>query len=135
MMMWFNGRIAGVSGILFGAISSSTTGSRADQPDTTTGTQTDKLWRILFILGIAIGGAIPALFSNDFLPPPPDASLPLLIIGGLAVGIGTKLGGGCTSGHGICGISRLSLRSITATCTFMAAGFACVFTLKHLFGG
>lgn len=119
MMMGLNGRIAGVSGILSGAF---TNGD-------------DRLWRILFVLGIAIGGAIPALISNSFVPPVPDTSTLLVIIGGIAVGVGTGLGSGCTSGHGICGISRLSPRSIVATCTFMAAGFTCVYLLKHVFGG
>lgn len=119
MMMGLKGRIAGVSGILSGAFSDSD----------------DRLWRILFILGIAIGGAIPALLSDSFIPPAPDTSTLLVIIGGLAVGVGTGLGSGCTSGHGICGISRLSPRSMVATGTFMAAGFICVFLLKHVFGG
>ena len=119
MMMGLKGRIAGVSGILSGAFSDSD----------------DRLWRILFIVGIAIGGAIPALLSDSFIPPAPDTSTLLVIIGGLAVGVGTGLGSGCTSGHGICGISRLSPRSMVATGTFMAAGFICVFLLKHVFGG
>ena len=120
MLMGLKGRIAGVSGILSGAFTDSSG---------------DRLWRILFVLGIAIGGAIPALMSDSFVPPVPDTSTLLVIIGGLAVGVGTGLGSGCTSGHGICGISRLSPRSIVATCTFMAAGFICVFLLKHVFGG
>jgi len=120
MMMGLKGRIAGVSGILSGAFS--------DSGD-------ERLWRILFIVGIAIGGAIPALLSDNFVPPVPDTSTLLVIIGGLAVGLGTALGSGCTSGHGICGISRLSPRSMVATGTFMAAGFICVFLLKHIFGG
>jgi len=119
MMMGLKGRIAGVSGILSGAFSSGD----------------DRLWRILFIVGIVIGGAIPALMSDSFVPPAPDTSTLLVIIGGLIVGLGTGLGSGCTSGHGICGISRLSPRSMVATCTFMAAGFICVFLLKHVFGG
>ena len=119
MMMGLKGRIAGVSGILSGAFSDSD----------------DRLWRILFIVGIAIGGAIPALLSDNFIPPAPDTSTLLVIIGGLAVGVGTGLGSGCTSGHGICGISRLSPRSMVATGTFMAAGFICVYLLKHVFGG
>lgn len=120
MMMGLKGRIAGVSGILSGAFTESSD---------------ERLWRILFVLGIAIGGAIPALMSDSFVPPVPDSSTLLVIIGGLAVGVGTGLGSGCTSGHGICGISRLSPRSMVATCTFMAAGFICVFLLKHVFGG
>ena len=120
MMMGLKGRIAGVSGILSGTFSDS---------------DNDRLWRILFIVGIAIGGAIPALLSDNFIPPAPDTSTLLVIIGGLAVGVGTGLGSGCTSGHGICGISRLSPRSMVATGTFMAAGFICVYLLKHVFGG
>ncbi len=120
MLMGLKGRIAGVSGILSGAFTDSSG---------------DRLWRILFVLGIAIGGAIPTLISDSFAPPVPDTSTLLVIVGGLAVGVGTGLGSGCTSGHGICGISRMSLRSIVATCTFMAAGFICVFLLKHVFGG
>ncbi|PCJ36882.1 MAG: YeeE/YedE family protein [Cellvibrionales bacterium] len=119
MMMGLKGRIAGVSGILSSAFSS----------------DDDRLWRILFIVGIVIGGAIPAIMSDSFVPPAPDTSTWLVIIGGLTVGLGTGLGSGCTSGHGICGISRLSPRSMVATCTFMAAGFICVFLLKHVLGG
>lgn len=119
MMMAFNGRIAGVSGILSGSM---------------TQASGDRLWRLLFILGIVLGGAIPALLSTDFKPPEPQAGTWLIIAGGLFVGVGTGLGSGCTSGHGICGISRLSLRSIVATCTFMAAGFLAVYLLRHVFG-
>lgn len=117
MMMGLNGRIAGVSGILSGSMT---------QPSA------DRLWRILFIVGVVLGGAIPALISADFKPPEPQAGTLLVIAGGLLVGLGTGLGSGCTSGHGICGISRLSLRSIVATCTFMAAGFVCVYVLRHV---
>jgi len=120
MLMGLKGRIAGVSGILSGAF---------------TDNSGDRMWRILFVLGIVLGGAIPALISDSFVPPAPDSSTLLIIIGGLAVGVGTGLGSGCTSGHGICGISRLSPRSIVATCTFMTAGFICIFLLKHVFGG
>ena len=120
ILMGLNGRIAGVSGILSGSL---------------TEAGGERWWRLLFVLGIAIGGAIPALLSPDFKPPIPDASTLTVIIGGLLVGIGTGLGSGCTSGHGICGISRMSPRSIVATCTFMASGFICVYLLRHVFGG
>lgn len=120
MMMGLTGRIAGVSGILSGSIT---------QP------ADDRLWRILFIVGLVLGGALPALLSADFKPPEPGAGVVLAVIGGFIVGVGTGLGSGCTSGHGICGISRLSPRSIIATCTFMAAGFICVYLLRHIFGG
>ncbi|RLA37903.1 MAG: YeeE/YedE family protein, partial [Gammaproteobacteria bacterium] len=120
MMMGLKGRVAGVSGIFSSAF---------------TDNSGDRLWRILFVLGIAIGGAIPALLSDNFMPPVPETSTLLLIIGGLGVGIGTGLSSGCTSGHGICGISHLSPRSMVATGTFMAAGFISVYLLKHVFGG
>ena len=120
MMMGLKGRVAGVSGILSSAF---------------TDNSGDRLWRILFVLGIAIGGAIPALLSDNFMPPVPETSTLLVIIGGLGVGIGTGLSSGCTSGHGICGISHLSPRSMVATGTFMAAGFISVYLLKHVFGG
>tara|TARA_R110000787_G_scaffold333_11_gene1121 strand:- start:9676 stop:10095 length:420 start_codon:yes stop_codon:yes gene_type:complete len=120
IMMGLTGRIAGVSGILSGAF---------------TEAGEDRLWRILFVVGIIIGGAIPVLLSADFRPPQPSAGMLATIAGGLAVGLGTGLGSGCTSGHGICGISRLSPRSLVATCTFMAAGFICVYLLRHVFGG
>lgn len=119
MMMGLKGRIAGVSGILSGSF---------------TETSHERLWRILFILGVFLGGAIPPLLSSEFKPPAPDASTALIVAGGLLVGLGTGLGSGCTSGHGICGISRLAPRSIIATGTFMAAGFACVYLLRHIFG-
>ena len=119
MMMGLKGRITGVSGILTGALT-----EPADE----------RLWRALFIIGIVIGGAIPALLSLDFKPPEPEAGTIIIIAGGLLVGLGTSLGSGCTSGHGICGVSRLSPRSIVATCTFMAAGFLCVYLIRHVFG-
>ena len=119
MMMGLKGRVAGVSGILSSAF---------------TDNSGDRLWRILFVLGIAIGGAIPTLLSDNFMPPVPETSTLLAIIGGLGVGIGTGLSSGCTSGHGICGISHLSPRSMVATGTFMATGFISVYLLKHVFG-
>lgn len=117
LMMALNGRIAGVSGILSGTLT---------QP---TG---DRLWRLLFVVGIVIGGALPVLLDSELQAPLPDASIFLAIIAGLVVGFGTGLGSGCTSGHGICGISRLSRRSILATLTFIASGIATVATLRLL---
>jgi len=117
LMMALNGRIAGVSGILSGTLT---------QP------QGDRLWRLLFVLGIVIGGALPVWLDADFQAPLPAASVGLAVIGGLVVGLGTGLGSGCTSGHGICGISRLSKRSILATLTFMASGIATVTLMRLL---
>lgn len=117
LMMALNGRIAGVSGILAGTFT---------QP------AGERLWRMLFVVGLVIGGALPALLDADLRAPQPQAAVGLALIGGLIVGFGTGLGSGCTSGHGICGISRLSKRSILATLTFMVAGIATVTALRLL---
>jgi hypothetical protein len=92
-------------------------------------------WRFSFVLGLLGVGLVgarfwPAAFSVAAAP-----SLPLVIVAGLLVGFGTRLGNGCTSGHGVCGISRLSPRSIAATLTFMTAGGATVFVMRHMLGG
>jgi uncharacterized membrane protein YedE/YeeE len=114
-----NGRITGISGILGGLLSP---------------TQGDVWWRVAFIAGLIMAPLIYSLFTT--LPPIQiDASYPLLIIAGLIVGIGTRYGSGCTSGHGICGISRLSPRSLVATAAFMAAGFITVFIIRHIIAG
>lgn len=117
LMMALNGRIAGVSGILSGTFT---------QP------QGERLWRLLFVIGIVVGGALPVLLDPAFQAPLPEASIALAIMAGLVVGFGTGLGSGCTSGHGICGISRLSMRSILATLTFIASGIATVAILRLL---
>jgi len=110
-----NGRIAGVSGILHGALR---------------GAGEERVIRLLFLLGLFITGLLFALFTTRVASPP----VPLLplAIAGLLVGIGTRLGGGCTSGHGVCGLSRFSLRSLVATLTFMATGVATVFVVRHV---
>ena len=113
-----NGRIAGISGIVGGLLRP----VRVDVP-----------WRVAFIVGMLAAPVAYLLFSA--LPPIViEAGYPTLIAAGLAVGIGTRMGSGCTSGHGVCGISRLSPRSIMATLLFMAAGFATVFVVRHLLG-
>jgi uncharacterized protein len=113
-----NGRIAGMSGIVGGLL--------RPEPG-------DAGWRIAFIAGLI---AAPLCFGMVAKLPAVmiEAEYPTLIIGGLLVGIGTRYGAGCTSGHGVCGISRLSLRSIVATLSFMAAGFATVFIVRHFIG-
>ncbi|MGS2720048.1 YeeE/YedE family protein [Paraglaciecola aestuariivivens] len=117
-LLWLNGKVAGISGIVSRAL-----------------TQFDKagLWRWMFILGLIIGPIVSS-FWHYSLPQQIDVSWPLIIAGGLFVGIGSKLGSGCTSGHGICGIGRLSLRSIAATVTFMSVAVLVVFVVKHLLG-
>ncbi len=113
------GRIAGIAGIVNGAI----------DPDTR-----DRAWRWVFLVGLIAG----AWFANAAgLMAPALGAKPgpaFTITAGLLVGYGTRLGGGCTSGHGICGLARLSWRSIIATCTFIATGMATVFVVRHVFG-
>jgi len=113
-----NGRIAGVSGVLGGLL----------QPR-----HGDVAWRVAFIAGLL---AAPVLFGLVAMVPVPriEAGMPVLVAAGLLVGFGTRYGSGCTSGHGVCGLSRLSLRSLAATAAFMGAGFATVFVVRHLLG-
>lgn len=112
----FNGRIAGISGILGGLF----------QPS-----KGDMTWRIAFMAGLICAPLVYGLVAP--LPiETVDASIPVLIIAGLLVGVGTRYGSGCTSGHGVCGLSRLSLRSMVATAAFMLAGFGTVFIVRHL---
>jgi uncharacterized membrane protein YedE/YeeE len=111
-----NGRIAGVSGILGGL-------ARPQAGDIS--------WRIAFVAGLIAAPLAWALFAA--LPEiRVDASVPVLVAAGLLVGVGTRYGGGCTSGHGVCGVSRMSPRSIAATLAFMATGFATVYVARHL---
>jgi uncharacterized protein len=114
-----NGRIAGISGIVGGLL-------RPAFPDAA--------WRIAFLAGLI---AAPLLYTAYAALPEiiVVAGYPTLIVAGLAVGIGTRYGAGCTSGHGVCGLSRLSPRSLAATLAFMAAGFATVFVVRHVLGG
>ena len=116
MFVLLNGRVAGISGVLGGLL----------MP-----LKGDVLWRVAFVGGIVIAPLIYSLFL--VLPPVQiDADYAALITAGLLVGVGTRYGAGCTSGHGVCGLSRLSLRSLAATVTFMGAGFATVFFLRHV---
>ncbi len=118
LFLLLNGRIAGISGILGGLLRPAAG---------------DIAWRVVFILGL-VGS--PLLFQM-FSPLPAvqiDADTATLIVAGLLVGVGTRYGSGCTSGHGVCGLSRLSPRSLVATGAFMAAGFVTVFVVRHLLG-
>ena len=118
--MFLHGRIAGISGIVGGLLR---------RPFTDIG------WRVTFVVGLLVGGL--AVFIVDAGAFSNTAQRPLLVtaLAGLLVGFGTRLGSGCTSGHGICGISRFSSRSIVATVTFMAAGAATAAIVTHAFGG
>lgn len=120
LLMLFTGRIAGISGIFAGLINPQTD---------------DRGWRAAFIAGL-IAAPITALLVGYPVPVPQmPGSWITVAVGGLLVGFGTRLGSGCTSGHGICGIARISPRSIAATCTFMAAAIVVVALTRHVFGG
>ena len=116
MLVLLNGRIAGISGIVGGLL--------RPKPG-------DIGWRFAFIAGLVSAAVIAAIVAS---PPAITiaAGYPLLIVAGFLVGIGTRYGAGCTSGHGVCGVSRLSPRSIVATLAFMGAGFATVYVIRHL---
>jgi len=111
-----NGRIAGISGILGGLLRPA---------------RNDWGWRLAFVIGLLAAPTVYALVAP--LPVPRiEAGTAVLVIAGLLVGFGTRLGSGCTSGHGVCGLARMSPRSLAATLGFMAAGFATVFLVRHL---
>jgi uncharacterized membrane protein YedE/YeeE len=116
MLALLNGRIAGVAGIIGGLLRPAAG---------------DMAWRFAFIIGLIVAPAAYQLLTEP-VPPTIEASYPVLLAAGLLVGAGTRYGSGCTSGHGVCGLSRLSPRSLAATLTFMAAGFATVFVVRHL---
>jgi uncharacterized protein len=116
LLLWFNGRVAGISGIV-GALLRPQHG--------------DVAWRIAFVAGLVGAPLLYALFAPLPLPRI-EAGTATLIGAGLLVGIGTRYGSGCTSGHGVCGLSRLSPRSAVATAAFMVAGFVTVFILRHV---
>ncbi len=121
IMLLFLGRITGISGIFGGALI---------PPDG------DRLWRAVFVFGLLVGGAslwwlYPAAFPVASLK---SMSWPVVVLAGLLVGVGTRMGSGCTSGHGICGLARFSVRSLVATVTFILAGAATVFLARHVLG-
>jgi hypothetical protein len=116
--MALSGRIAGISGIVGGLLPPKS----AD----------DRTWRIAFILGLLLAPTMLTIFTGDNRIGVPTAGPFVLVAAGLLVGIGTALGNGCTSGHGICGISRLSMRSIAATATFVGAAMLTVFIVRHV---
>ncbi len=112
-----NGRVLGISGIVGGLL-------RPKVGDTG--------WRLSFVAGLLVAPTVWALFATPVVPRI-EAGPALLVIAGLMVGWGTRYGSGCTSGHGVCGLARLSPRSLVATLAFMATGFAAVFAMRHLF--
>jgi uncharacterized membrane protein YedE/YeeE len=116
LLLWSLGRIAGVSGIVNSVLER----------------RQGRGWRLAFVIGLV--AAAWAWFALSDVPPRVGFPLPWLVIGGLLVGFGTRIGGGCTSGHGICGLARLSKRSTAAVAVFMGAGVATVYVLRHVSG-
>jgi uncharacterized protein len=119
MLMAFNGRIAGMTAMLGGLLAPR---------------HADSAWRIAFLAGAVMSPLVAMLFGAEFPFASPTTGV-MLAIGGVIVGVGVTYGSGCTSGHGVCGIARLSPRSIAATLTFMATTFATVTLIRHGFGG
>ena len=119
LLLLANGRVAGISGILGGLLRPA---------------RGDVAWRVAFVAGLFLA-PIVWLTMRAMPPAQIDHSPALLAAGGLLVGIGTRFGSGCTSGHGVCGIARLSPRSLLATACFVGAGFVTVFVVRHVLGG
>jgi uncharacterized protein len=120
LLMLLSGRVAGISGIFGGLLQ-----LRGN----------DRGWRIAFIAGLILAPVIGGLLGYGMTPPQLPASWAVIVAAGLLVGFGARLGGGCTSGHGICGIGRLSARSIAATIVFMMTAIVTVAVTRHLLGG
>jgi uncharacterized membrane protein YedE/YeeE len=125
LLLMLSGRIAGVCGIAFGVLTELTSGAPRFS---------EISWRVLFIVGLVGGAALYHFISGAPMPKVDNVSIGVLISGGFIVGLGTKIGSGCTSGHGVCGLGRLSLRSFVATCTFMLFGVISVYIFRHLLG-
>jgi uncharacterized protein len=117
LLLLLNGRISGISGIVGGLVA-------PKRPDAG--------WRIAFVAGLLVGAFAFALATGGAIPVTMQASVPVLVAAGLLVGFGTRLGSGCTSGHGLCGIARLSKRSIVATSVFFGAAMLTVFLTRHV---
>lgn len=119
MLLWFNGRVTGISGMINGAIEEK---------------GTERTWRALFLIALIGGALLYSILQPDDFVIRQGFSLPLLALAGFLVGFGTRMGGGCTSGHGVCGISRLSIRSVVATITFMASAVLTTTIVRHVLG-
>jgi len=119
-LLWLLGRVAGISSIVGGLV-------RPVAGETG--------WKLAFLMGLLAGGAVLLLLSPGVFGVPTGRSLPALGVAGLLVGLGTRIGSGCTSGHGVCGLTRLSLRSLVATCVFMGAGMGMATALRLATGG
>jgi len=117
VLLAFNGRIAGVSGMVNGVLLPK---------------RGDVTWRALFLLGLVAGGGIYLSLVPGAYTPRVSFPVPALVVAGLLVGYGTRMGHGCTSGHGVCGLGRLSLRSLAAVLTFMATAISTTFLIRHV---
>jgi uncharacterized membrane protein YedE/YeeE len=120
LLMMLNGRIAGISGILTGCFVLM---------------RGDKAWRVAFIAGLILAPMAAGLFGHPVPMPQMPMSWTTIVLAGFLVGLGARIGGGCTSGHGVCGIARLSIRSIVATVTFMVTAMIVVAIMRHRIGG
>jgi len=120
LLMLLTGRVAGISGILGGCLAPGST---------------DKEWRLAFLIGMILAPLSATLVGYNLIKPQMPSSFVAIGVAGLLVGFGSRLGGGCTSGHGICGVARLSPRSITATAVFMATAILAVGFTRHILGG
>ena len=116
LLLLLNGRISGISGIVGGMLATK---------------RSDAGWRVVFVAGLLLGAFIYMLATGGAIPVRVQASLPVLVVAGLLVGFGTRLGSGCTSGHGLCGIARLSRRSIVASAVFFGVAMLTVFLTHH----
>lgn len=116
LLLWFNGRIAGVSGVLGGVLLP---------------VRGEIAWRVTFLLGMMLAGGLYLSFVPGAFVPRQDFPKGALVAAGLLVGFGTRMGNGCTSGHGVCGLGRLSLRSLAAVLTFMATAILTTFVVRH----
>lgn len=117
LLLLLNGRISGISGIVGGLLAPKSS---------------DAGWRVVFVVGLLLGAFIYMLATGGAIPVTMQASVPVLVAAGLLVGFGTRLGSGCTSGHGVCGIARLSKRSIVATSVFFGVAMLTVFLTRHV---
>ena len=121
LLMASQGKIAGISGVVGGLLAPAATGQRA--------------WRLLFVAGLLVGALLVQWVTGRWLTTAIPASLGLMVVAGFVVGVGTRMGNGCTSGHGVCGLGRRSPRSLVAVMVFMSVAVATVFVSRHVLGG
>lgn len=121
LLMASQGKIAGISGVVGGLLAPAATGQRA--------------WRLLFVAGLLAGALLVQWLTGRWVTNDIPASLGLMVVAGFVVGVGTRMGNGCTSGHGVCGLGRRSPRSLVAVMVFMSVAVATVFVSRHVLGG